>query len=89
MSAAGRHARPGRGRAARRRRWYGLPLPLAALFAVVMPWVAVRDVRRSHTAFRQLCDIMIAAHERGLLGQADADSAPKPRHLRIIQGGRQ
>lgn len=83
MSAPGRHARPRRPRV----RWYRLPLPLAMLFVVAMPWVAVRDVRRSSTAFRQLCDIMLAAHQRGLLGQRsqDADAAPKPRHLRLVR----
>jgi hypothetical protein len=38
LSAAGRHARPGR-------RWYLLPLPLAALAAMVMPVRAVRRLR--------------------------------------------
>ena len=74
MTARGRHARP-RGRLPR---WYRLPMPLAALAVVAMPWVAVRDVRQADKAFTQLLDIMLAAYRRGQL------AAPGPKHLYVV-----
>lgn len=84
MSAAGRHARP----RARVLRWYLLPLPLALLLVLLMPWVAVRDVRRSSSAFRTLCDVLlIASRQRRELEErlGIADPVPRPRHLHAVK----
>jgi hypothetical protein len=80
VSAAGRHARPRIGRARRWPRWYLLPMPLAALLVMVVPWVAVRDVRRSHSAFRTLCDVFLTQDKRLQRYEPRA----RPRHLHAV-----
>lgn len=60
-------------------RWYKFPMPLAVALVLLMPWLAVRDVRQSHNAFTQLCDIMLAAHGR------DQAAATRPRHLYAVK----
>jgi len=77
VSAPGRHARPRRSRALR---WHQLPLPLAALFVIAMPWVAVRDVRRSNRAFRQLCEILVIA-----VRQRDQAEEARSRRLHLVR----
>ncbi|HEY1820511.1 MAG TPA: hypothetical protein VGG83_11325 [Trebonia sp.] len=77
---AGRHALP-RVTRAREPRWYRLPMPLAVLVVVAMPWVAVRDARQSHSAFRTLCDVVLM-QDRQL---QQYEPRAKPRHLYAVK----
>jgi hypothetical protein len=78
VSAPGKHARPSRFRTAHWR-WYLLPMPLAVALVLLMPWLAVRDVRQSNRAFGQLCDVMLRAHQRRQEAAAAAAEPERPR----------
>jgi hypothetical protein len=56
-------------------------MPLAVLVVVAMPWVAVRDARQSHSAFRTLCDVVLM-QDRQL---QQYEPRAKPRHLYAVK----
>lgn len=89
---AGRHARPRERRPSRLRsarwRWYRLPLPLAVLVVLLMPWTAVRDMRQSTSAFRSLCDVFLIARRQEQEAAA-ASPPPRTRHLYLVRSGSQ
>jgi hypothetical protein len=71
---------------ARRRSWYELPTLLAVLFVMVVPWVAVRDMRSRTKAFVTLCDVMLVAYQRGRLGPPK--DRPRPGQEQLSEAAR-